>query len=147
LRVMSRWKSYSKRLTCSCNTGGKDSNSTPRLASCGEGKGGGGAIHNTVFTAHTHIHPSMHNVPMSAIDNMPIACIHLTPCVVALYWIGLACHQQHMLRVRRASTIGLQAPTPRNQANGLDGTHRHPCGGQVFLPGKCGNIASFCTNH
>ncbi len=32
--MTSRWKSYSKRFSCSCSTGGKESKSTPFLASC-----------------------------------------------------------------------------------------------------------------
>lgn len=34
LTIVSRWKSYSKRFSCSCSTGGKSSNSTPLRASC-----------------------------------------------------------------------------------------------------------------
>ena len=36
--LMSRWKSYSNRLSCSCRTGGKSSNRMPFLASCRQQK-------------------------------------------------------------------------------------------------------------
>lgn len=42
LTITSFMKSYSKRLSCSCSTGGKPSNSTPLRASCARAKGQGG---------------------------------------------------------------------------------------------------------